>query len=112
MGKYMLKKIDMVGDEFGKLGKVYNIKKMYKPVEIKTKSNTHKFKYVNIETEEMYTSKKQINKKFAKKPIKMYVLGSAILLIASVYSLLKYSIWNYFVKKEANDDIDTIEEVL
>lgn len=70
MAKYMLKKVDMVGDDFGQLEKVYEIKKFKHPVKIETtvsnKKIQFKFKYVELSTGEMFSGKKQIKKKFKK----------------------------------------------
>lgn len=66
MAKYMLKKVDNVGDDFGEFGKVYEIRKFKHPVKLETKINQFKFKYVELSTGEMFSSKKQIKKKFKK----------------------------------------------
>lgn len=70
MAKYMLKKPGMVGDDFGEFGKVYEIKKFKRPIKIETTvSNTRiqfKFRYVELSTGKVFSSKKQIKKKFKK----------------------------------------------
>lgn len=70
MAKYMLKKADNVGDDFGEFGKVYEIKKFKHPVKLETKRNNkklqYKFKYVELSSGEVFSSKKQIKKKFKK----------------------------------------------
>ena len=70
MAKYMLKKVDNVGEDFGQFEKVYEIKKFKHPVKLETKRNNkklqYKFKYVELSSGEMYNSKKQIKKKFKK----------------------------------------------
>lgn len=95
MAKYMLKKPDNVGDDFGEFGKVYNIKKFKKPVKLSHTVNGKKletkFKYVEVGSGELYSSKKQINKKFSKgtfkKPTIKYIVGMVAVL--GLFKILK-----------------------
>ena len=95
MAKYMLKKPDMVGNDFGQFEKVYNIKKFKKPVKLSTeingKKSTTKFKYVEVESGELFSSRKQINKKFSKgtfkNPTIKYIVG--IVAVLGLFKILK-----------------------
>lgn len=91
MAKYMLKKPDNVGDDFGEFGKVYNIKKFKKPVILEGPNGKTKFKYVEVRSGELYSSKKQINKKFSKgtfkNPAIKYIVG--IVSVLGLFKILK-----------------------